>query len=118
MYLSAAEVEATLAVIDRRSAPGSRLVVAYHSRSPMRAIVGLFLRRVGEPLRSVFTAEAMRALLARRGFEVVRDLDLPAIAASLAPAIVRDTRVLSHHRIATADRAPQARESRGSGGER
>src|SRR5215475_10131588 len=68
MYLTPAEIKAALAVIERRAAAGSRLIVVYHSPSLMLPIVGLVVRRLGEPLRSSFTPDAMRALVARYGF--------------------------------------------------
>ncbi len=104
MYLTLADIEATLAVIDRRSAAASRLIVAYHSPWPLLRLVGLLLRRIGEPLRSAFTAEAMRGLLAKHKFEVVQDEDVPTIGAGLSAEIARATRVVKHLRIATAVR--------------
>jgi methyltransferase (TIGR00027 family) len=104
MYLTPADVEATLAVIERRSAAGSRLIVAYHSPALMLRFVGLIVRRLGEPLRSAFTADALRALLAKHGFGVIQDEDLPTIAATLSADIAHATRVMKHLRIATADR--------------
>jgi methyltransferase (TIGR00027 family) len=104
MYLTPADVEATLAIVARRSAVGSRLVVAYHCPAPILRIVGFLVRRLGEPLRSVLTADAMRALLARHRFTVVRDEDLPTIAAALSPELGRATQILKHLRIVTADR--------------
>jgi methyltransferase (TIGR00027 family) len=103
MYLARAAIEATLAVVARRSAPRSRLVVLYHSPALIRPIVGFFVRRIGEPLRSVFRPAAMRALLARYGFEVVHDDDLPTIGAAMSPELGRGTRPIKHLRIATAD---------------
>ena len=67
--------------------------------------VGLLVRLVGEPLRSVFKADAMRALLSGHGFEVHRDEALQAIGAGLSPAVARATRMFKHLRIVTADRA-------------
>jgi hypothetical protein len=67
-------------------------------------IVGLFLRRIGEPLRSAFSAEAMRALLGRYGFAIARDDGIPAIGAALSPDLARATRSVKHYRIAIADR--------------
>ena len=72
----------------------------------MLRLVGHFVRRVGEPLRSVFTADAMRALLAKHGFVVVKDDDMPTLAAALSVRIP-GARFTSHFRIATADRAAQ-----------
>lgn len=104
MYLTQAEAEATLAVVEQRSAPGSRLIVVYASPASMLRLVGFFLRRVGEPLRSAFTAEEMRALLTRHGFIVARDEGLPEIGAALSPEVGRATRVMKHLRLAVADR--------------
>jgi methyltransferase (TIGR00027 family) len=103
MYLTPEDVEATLTVIARRSTPDSRLVVAYHSPALVSAIVGVFLRWLGEPLRSAFTGEQMRALLARHGFAVRRDQDLHAIGAALSDEIAAAAKVLRHMRVATAD---------------
>jgi len=103
MYLALADIESTLAVIARRSAAQSRLIVAYHSPALMLRLVGVVVRRLGEPLRSAFTADAMRALLAKHGFGVVQDEDLPTLGAALGSEIGRATRVLKHLRIATAD---------------
>jgi len=104
MYLTRAEVEATLAVVARRSTPGSRLVIAYHSPALMLLVAGFIVRRLGEPLRSVFTADRMRAMLERHGFRVLRDEGLPAIAAALSPELGQMTRVMKHFRIVSADR--------------
>ena len=109
MYLMPAEVEATMAVIQRRSAPESRLIVAYHSPALMLRLVGLLARRVGEPLRSSFRADEMGALLARHGFRVVQDDALPAIAARLSAEMSRATRIMKHLRIAIADRVADSR---------
>jgi len=109
MYLELSDIEATLAVVRRRSAPGSRLVVMYAAPSPLALLIGLLVRRLGEPLRSLFTAEQMRALLARHGFAVARDDDMPAIAARLSADLSRDMRAMKHMRVAIADRAPESR---------
>lgn len=104
MYLTPADVEATLAVVERRSAAGSRLIVHYVRPSTLlRGIGGLLLRRAGEPLRSAYTSEAMRALLARHQFAVVHDQDIATIGAALSADIGRATRYVKHMRIATAD---------------
>ena len=104
MYLRQAEIEASLAVIDRRSAPGSRIVIAYHRPSPILWIVKPIVRRLGEPIHSVFTPDAMHALIAQYRFEVVRDEDVRAIGARLSPEIAKATRMLRHMGIVTADR--------------
>ena len=103
MYLTPADVEATLTVIERRSAAGSRLIVAYHSPALMLRLIGPIVRRLGEPLRSAFTADTMRTLLARYGFEVVRDDDLSTIGGALSAEIALATRMMKHLRIAIAN---------------
>jgi methyltransferase (TIGR00027 family) len=107
MYLEPKDVEATLAVIERRSAPRSRLIVAYHSPALVLHLIGWFVRRLGEPLRSSFTPDAMRSLLSKHGFGVVRDDGLPAIGLALSDDIARATKVMKHMRIVTADRSPR-----------
>jgi methyltransferase (TIGR00027 family) len=104
MYLTPREVESTLATVAQRSAPQSRLIVAYHAPALVSKIVGVVLRTIGEPFRSAFTAGAMRDLLARHGFAVVRDSDLHAIGLTLSGDIAHATKVLRHMRIVVADR--------------
>jgi methyltransferase (TIGR00027 family) len=105
MYLTLAEIEATLAVIARRSAPGSTLVIAYHSHAPLLYLVAIVVRRLGEPIRSAFTADQMRALLAKYGFRATRDQDLPSIAKGLSADVAQATRPMRHLRIVTAIRS-------------
>jgi methyltransferase (TIGR00027 family) len=103
MYLERPDIEATLGVIERRSAPGSRLVVVYQSPSVVRKSVGLFLRLVGEPFRSAFTAEQMRALLSGFGFGRIEDDDLATIADRLSGGFADVARLLRDVRLAVAD---------------
>ncbi|HET7506319.1 MAG TPA: hypothetical protein VFK02_35110 [Kofleriaceae bacterium] len=86
--------------------PASRLLVLYHCPSILLRFVGSFVRRLGEPLRSVFSAEQMRALLTRHGFTVVHDENLRAIGAAMSRPVRRGTRAINHMRIVT---APSAR---------
>jgi methyltransferase (TIGR00027 family) len=104
MYLAPADVEATLAVVERRSAPRSRLVALYHSPALMLRVIGLVTRYLGEPLRSSFSAEAMRALLAKHSFTVVRDADVAELGAELSNEFGEATEIARHLRIAVADR--------------
>jgi len=104
MYLSRAEIEASLAALAGRSAPGSRLVIAYLQPSPVIWIIRPLVRRVGEPIQTVLTASEMQELLARHGFHVVRDETIATIGARLSPAIAKATRLLTHMRVVTADR--------------
>jgi methyltransferase (TIGR00027 family) len=105
MYLAAAEIRATLAVVQRRSPAGSRLVVAYFQPAMLLWFVRLFLARVGEPLRSTHTAAQMADLLAAFGFRVGRDVDLLTVASALGVGDPKAMRRMRHLRIATADRA-------------
>jgi methyltransferase (TIGR00027 family) len=104
MYLTPAEVEATLAIVARRSAPGSRLLVLYHGPYLMRIVVGLVTRRLGEPLRSKFTPAELRALLGKYAFGVTRDDDLAVIGAGISPQLGEATRPAKQLRLAVADR--------------
>ena len=104
MYLTRADIEATLRVLEARSAPGSRLIVVYHSPSALRHLFGFFLRWVGEPFRSWFTAGEMLTLLAGFGFAVVQDDDLARIATTLSADFADMARILKAMRIATADK--------------
>jgi len=111
-YLSKADVAATVAVLASRSAPGSCLVVNYQTPAPS-AVVGRLAARAmaalarqpspwrSEPRRSSWTSNAMRQLLARHGYAVVRDHDLLTVA-ELLPVPVRQRRSLRNGRIATA----------------
>ncbi len=104
MYLTPADIEATLAIIKRRSAAGSRLIVMYHSPALMLRLIGPVVRRMGEPLRSSFTADTMRMLVAKYGFGVVWDADMPTIGGAMSAEIAQATRRMKHLRIVTADR--------------
>ena len=104
MYLERHEIEATLRVVAQRSAAGSRLIIAYFSPAPVLHLVGFFVRRLGEPLKSVFTAESMRTLLEAHGFSQIVDRDLPSLARAISPSVARAAERLRHLRIVTADR--------------
>jgi methyltransferase (TIGR00027 family) len=104
MYLERADIEATLRVVEARSAPGSRLVVVYHSPSMLRQVGGVFLGRLGEPFRSAFTADEMLTVLAGFGFAVVQDDDLASIATRLSAELADTKRFLKDVRIVTAER--------------
>ncbi len=107
MYLEPADVEATLSVIARRSANGSQLTIAYVGPSLLRWFVALAVRRLGEPFRSVYTHPAMRALLDRHGFQVMRDEDIFTIGQALSPELASGMRPMRHLRIVSAVRAGQ-----------
>jgi methyltransferase (TIGR00027 family) len=103
MYLTREEAEATLRAIQRRSAPRSRLVIAYASRSLLLYVVALMLRRAGEPIRSTYAAREMASLLRPFGFAVTCDRSVVEIGARLGGELARGTRPIKHLRIAVAD---------------
>jgi len=109
MYLTPAEVEATLRIIAARSAAGSRLAIVYIGPGGFLVpIVALAVRRLGEPFRSRYRASEMRELLARHGFDVRMDEGLPASAARIAPAIEKSSRRVKHMRSVIAARVTTA----------
>lgn len=113
-YLTRAQVAATVAAVESRSAAGSRLVVNYQSPA-LATTVGWMVARTmnllarqpdvlaGEPRRSAWTAAAMRELLAEHGFTVASDEDLLAVAARLSVSVTHP-RSLRNGRVAVADR--------------
>jgi len=104
MYLRRSEIETTLRTVKARSAPGSRLIVAYHRPALMILLLAVIVRRLGEPIRTVLTPNQMRKLLARYGFATRWDRDVPAIGSELSPEIGRATRLMRHLRIVSAAR--------------
>ena len=104
MYLNRDEIEETLRIVEDRSAPGSRLIVAYHQPAWMLLLLAVIVRRLGEPIRTVLTPHQMRELLSRYGFCTRWDRDLPAIGCELSAEIGHATRLMRHLRIVTADR--------------
>jgi methyltransferase (TIGR00027 family) len=108
MYLKRDEIENTLGIVEARSSPGSRLIVAYHQPALMLILLAVIVRRLGEPIRTVLTPHQMRQLLARFGFCTRWDRDLPAIGAELSAEIGHATRLMRHLRIVSADRNDKA----------
>jgi methyltransferase (TIGR00027 family) len=104
MYLDKADIENTLSVIQKRSAPGSRLIIAYHSPALILKLVGFLVKRVGEPLRSAFKADQMREMLGKFGFGVFQDESIASLGARLSPDIGKMAKAVGHLRIVTADR--------------
>jgi O-methyltransferase involved in polyketide biosynthesis len=71
MYLTRNAIRATLADVGRRSAPGSTLIVNYHT-AHRRFFARLVFRLIGEPQISAWTREEMAADFLSASF-VVRD---------------------------------------------
>ena len=98
MYLDASAIEATVSVLGG-FAPGSEVVVDYLLPAGRRdaagqtyaELVGQVAAERGEPWLSVFTPEAMAALLARHGFGPARDVGqrdmIPAAAWNRSDAL-------------------------------
>ncbi len=72
MYLNRGAVRVTLAGIAGRSAPGSTLIVNYHTVH-RRLLARLMFRLIGEPQISAWTREEMAADLRSTGFVVRED---------------------------------------------
>lgn len=104
MYLERAAIDATLREVAARSAAGSTLILAYFAPSPLIAPIAATVAAVGEPLRSIFTAHALRALLAAHGFTVTHDESLAQLGTELAPELGEATAGFDHTRIAQAVR--------------
>ncbi|HEY6006011.1 MAG TPA: SAM-dependent methyltransferase [Anaeromyxobacter sp.] len=105
MYLLPGVVEATVRLVAERSAPGSRLLASYATPSLRRAVVGLFLARLGEPFRSAFTPRRFAELLGRSGFSVLSDDGVADWARRYAGQGARPARIGSSQRLAVAERS-------------
>ena len=97
MYLERSEIAETLRAIASLSAKGSQLVVMYLSPAWLLALIGIAVRRVGEPLRSIFTEREMRSLLVEHGFVVTSDLDAPSVGSALSMEFGRQLRRVGKH---------------------
>jgi methyltransferase (TIGR00027 family) len=75
MYLTRDAMRATLAAIAGRSAPGSTLIVNYHTVH-RGLLARLMFRLIGEPQISAWTKEEMAADLRSAGFIVAEDSGL------------------------------------------
>lgn len=93
-YLTAAQVTATVATVETRSAPGSRFVVNYQAPSAKAGVgrlVGRAMMRLArsndpwtdEPHRSHWTPDQLSSLLERYGFTTLRDRDLLEVSLAL-----------------------------------
>lgn len=72
MYLTRDAMRSTLVDIASRSAPGSTLIVNYHTEQ-RRIFAKLIFRLIGEPQISAWTPEEMAMDLHSAGFEVTED---------------------------------------------
>lgn len=117
-YLTHHQLELTLGVIARRSAPGSRLIIGYLMAALRTRLISFVVARVGsrlidtpwtnEPLRSFYSAKAMAKLLGEHGFRVVSDENLAESSWRLGVEARRGGYSLKHGRIAVAERLPRS----------
>jgi methyltransferase (TIGR00027 family) len=108
MYLGRRDIEATLQVVQARSSPGSRLIIAYHQPALMLFVIALIVRFMGEPIRTVLTPRQMLNLLGRHAFKVRTDEDIAMLGGRLSTDVARATRLMKHLRIVVAERRPEA----------
>lgn len=113
-YLTRADVLATMQLVGRVSAPGSRLVINYQAPSK-KAAVGRFVMGAvttltrqdnplaGEPTRSTWSASDMGDALTEQGFGVVSDDDLLTLIARLDVPVSQQAS-LRNGRVVVADR--------------
>ncbi len=106
-YLHPSEVDASLAAMAARSAPGSRIIATYNEPRPLQRVVfRAIAARANEPPRASFSRAEMRELLARHGFDVVWDRDgLERVAHLGAAPTFLDRRTVRLHHVVVADTA-------------
>lgn len=105
MYLTLAEIRASLEIIKRRSSAASVLTLLYSFPAPLLKIVGAIVNHLSEPFRSRFSVEELRALLAEYGFRVCEDADVATLGSKLDPELAHVVRWVKHLRFVVADRA-------------
>lgn len=104
MYLTEPQIRATLKVVQALSAQGSRLAVCYHRPRLLLWFFGLYLRFLGEPLRSAQQPAHMAGILRSAGFNVLVDESVAETGARLQMtdrAGLRDSR---HLRVVVAEK--------------
>ena len=104
MYLTREAMHGTLAGVAERSAPGSTLIVNYHS-GQRSFFARLVYRLIGEPQISAWTREEMAADLQSVGFVVVEDSGMTDWNARFAQGEAKVERA-SYMRIANASYQP------------
>jgi methyltransferase (TIGR00027 family) len=105
-YLTPAEVEASIAAMAARSAPGSRLLATYNEQNWARSIFGSAAWGAGEPQRASFRPGAMWRLLERYGFSVLSDRDGFQRAERLGIKSLTVDRFLRFHHVVIVVREP------------
>ena len=114
-YLTEEAVDATLGVVEARSAPRSTLVVTYVTPEletlprALRPLVSPGLRALGEDLRGLLTCERAHSLVRAHGFEVTTD---EGIAESARRYGLREPRLVIPERVLVAVRSGDAQGPR------
>jgi hypothetical protein len=86
---------------------GSQIV--YIAPALMLLVVAPLVRRMGEPLRSVFRPPSMTSLLARHGFRATRDVSVAHVASSMSLALPAGGLTARHHHIVSTVRVDGGR---------
>ena len=100
MYLTREAMRSTLHSIAGRSAPGSTLIINYHT-AHRRFIARLIFRLIGEPQISAWSPAEMAAELRAAGFSVIEDTGMGDWNTRFANGLARVRRAL-YMRIVTA----------------
>lgn len=85
MYLHPEEVAATLASIAELSAPESRIAFTYMGKKNRRVPGSLFLRLIGEPIRSGFAEDEIARLALESGWDLTADTGIENWKHELSP---------------------------------
>jgi methyltransferase (TIGR00027 family) len=101
MYLTRQAMHATLAGIAGRSAPGSTLIVNYHT-SHRRWLARMMFRLIGEPQISAWSREEMAADLQSAGFVVADDSSMADWNERFAAGQAKKAERGGYMRVATA----------------
>jgi methyltransferase (TIGR00027 family) len=111
-YLHPRAIEATLAAVSSRSAPGSRLLVSYAVPTlvpwdlpGLPALTEAAFAALGEPLHGAMTTDALEACLAVHGFTLLEDTSNREWAASHTGS-ARMATLFSSERLAVAEKRP------------
>lgn len=87
MYLHPEEVAATLASIAELSGPESRVAFTYMGRKNGKVPGSLFLRLIGEPIRSGFTEGKIAGLAFESGWRITQDTGIEKWKHELSPKL-------------------------------
>jgi hypothetical protein len=78
-------------------------VIVYIAPALMLLVLAPLVKRMGEPLRSVFRPRGMSALLARHRFRAIRDVRVADVARSMSLTLPAGGLTARHLRVVTAE---------------